>query len=59
MAGEAAGQEAARAQDEEDTQAVLRIMRRAGVVAGVNSPAPPPAEEQRETNKHVVRRQGC
>jgi hypothetical protein len=48
-AGENAGVEAARAQDEADTQQVLAIMRRAGVIQGVNSPAKPEDDLQKET----------
>jgi hypothetical protein len=54
--GMAAGEEALRNEDEEDTQAALIIMRRAGVIAGVNGPRPEPEAEQRETNRHVVLR---
>lgn len=54
--GESQAKEADRYEDEKETQAILAMMRRAGVIAGVNAPAAEDEDLQRETAKHVVLR---
>ena len=54
--GENSAIEAQRDADEKETQEVLAMMRRAGVIAGVNAPPVEGEDMQRETAKHVVLR---
>jgi hypothetical protein len=54
--GENQAKEAERDADEKETQEILAMMRRCGVIAGVNAPPAEDGDLQRETGKHVVLR---